>query len=200
MGQVSIAVLKRVAFRGAVQEFSNTYHYGSIDSNPIFGTGKQLTDEVVAFEKSIHSNVVTFVNVKMWSSGGTIAQNEMIYEENLTGVGSQQPTPSMDRERAYLFSWKAGKNSRGKPVYLRKWFHLCGNFGGVVINAGILDNTAGFAAADRTIMEDKIDEITRIGSAAEWGMIAESGRERDAGKPICHRFLEHHQLGDQWRG
>ena len=200
MAQIGISIKKRVAFRDSVQHFSNTYHYASVDNEPNEAGARGLVDELVAFEKSCHSTAVTFVEARVWSSGGTIEQNRMIGTFALSGQGSASTSASMDRERAFLVSWPAGRNSRGKPVFLRKWFHACGFFAAVSLTSSVMDNTTGFSAADRAAIAAKADEITRIGNVEAWGLVAESGRERDGGPPIAHRYLEHHQLGDEWRG
>lgn len=200
MGQISISITKRCAYRDSVQHFSNVYTYRSADSNPVFDTAGLLIDEVANIEKKFHSLDVTFVKGRCWSSGGTRAENKMIAERVLSGAGIQQPVPQLDRERALLVMWRAGKDTRGKPVYLRKWYHTLGNLAGVVFSASILEQKTGFTAQQRADMAAAITQITRIGALQEWGLTAESGRERDGGEPIVHKYLEHHQLGDEWRG
>jgi hypothetical protein len=175
------------------------YTYGSIDSNPIFGTGANLINDVVNAEKPLHSSAVTYVRGRMWSSGGTIAQNEMIKDIALTGTGNQTADATLDRERAVLVMWKAGKDTRGKPVYLRKWYHSCGNCATVVMSDPVKANTTALSSSQQSLIATQADILTRIGVSEEWGLIAMSGRERDGGPPTVHRYLEHHQLGDEWR-
>jgi hypothetical protein len=199
VGQISIAIIKRVAFRDSLQHFSNVYTYGSIDSNPIFGTGANLINDVVSAEKPLHSSAVTYIRGRMWSSGGTIAQNQMLTDIALTGTGNQPADATLDRERAVLVMWKAGKDSRGKPVYLRKWYHSCGSCATVAMSDPVKANTTSLSATQQGLIATQADILTRIGAGEEWGLIAASGRERDGGPPTVHRYLEHHQLGDEWR-
>lgn len=199
MGQISISITKKVTFRDSVQHFSNVYTYGSVDSNPIFGTGANLIEQVADLERALHSTDVSFVKGRMWSSGGTKEQNEMIVEIPLTGTGNTTGNASQDRERAVLVMWKAGKDSRGKAVYLRKWYHSCGSIAGVSFTAGHLQNTTKLSDTNRAEIATAVDGLTRIGNLNEWGLIAASGRERDGDPPTCHPYLEHHQLGDEWR-
>lgn len=197
---MSISITKKVAFRDSVQEFSNVYTYGSLDPADE-AAARSILPEIVAFEKSIHSSAVTFVRARVWSSGGTIVANQMLYQEALSGTGtSAMSAGSFDRERAYLVLWPAGKDVRGKPVTLKKWYHTCGVWPGTAASTAVIENTTGLLAADRTTIATKADEITRVGATEAWGMVADSGRERDGGPPVSHRYLEHHQLGDQWRG
>lgn len=198
MGQLTISVTKAVSFRDSVQEFSNVYTYGSID-NANREAAIACSDEVVAYERTIHAQVVQFRRLRVWSSGGTIAQNVMLYQENLSGTGAQGNEGGIDRERAYLVMWPAGKDRRGKPVFLRKWYHLCTSWPGTSLTTAMRENVQSLAASDRETIAASADTITRVAPFEGWGLIADSGRERDGGNPIAHRYFEHHQMGDQWR-
>lgn len=202
MAQIGITIVKRTAFRDSTQEFSNTYHYGSVAPLPSETRALALIDELVAIEKTCHSNAVTFVRASLWSSGGTPAQNQMIAQKLLTGVGGGAANANVDKERAVLVQWSAGVDNRGRGVRLRKWFHVCGNMGAVAFTGGLLDNTTGFTTAQRTDIKNLVQPLTRIGAGIEeYGLVAESGRERTGdGNPVAHKYFEHHQLGDQWRG
>jgi hypothetical protein len=199
---IAISITKRCAFRDAVQEFSNVYHYEAATPGVLASEAELLLDELVTFEKSIHSTVVTFVHGRVWKAGGTIAENTMIFEKVLTGTGSAAASTVLDRERAWLIQWNAGVDSRGHKVKLRKWFHTCGNFGSVGIpSSNHVTNENAFSSTMRTAVAGKADEITTIGPTPEgWELVAESGRQRDGGPPEAHKFLEHRQFGNQWRG
>lgn len=200
MAQIGVSITKRTAFRDSTQEFSNVYHYGSVEPWPTAGQAEGIIDEIVAEEQKWHSTSVEFVYARCWSSGGTTAENNMITEKALAVVGLAATAAYIDRERAFLVMWPAGLDSRGKKVYLRKWYHTCGIFPGVMMPDGISGNTTGFSEADRGTIATAVDAITRVGNLEEWGLVAKSGRERDGGPPIAHRYFEHHQMGDQWRG
>ncbi len=199
MPRFGISILKSTAFRDSIQEFSNIYFYAGIGTMPNAAQANVLIDGLVAKEKGFHSTGVTFIRGMLWKADGTKAQNEMITQKPLSGEGTKPITPGLDRERAFLVQWPAGKNSRGKPVYLKKWYHSCGQFGGFQITAGHMSNLTGFSSSERAEIANSADAVTRIGSSDEWGLVANSGRERDGGPPIAHRYLEHHQLGDMWR-
>lgn len=200
MSQITIAITKRAAFRDGTQEWQNVYTYGSLALHPDEALSKQYIDEVVTKEKAFHSTAVSFVYGRCWRSGGSNAENVMLGEKGLTGTGSTSPLTAMDIERAFLFQWPAGTDSKGRPVRLKKWYHCIGTIASVAISNAILANQTGFTAGQRDSMEAVVDGLTRIGSSV-WGLIADSGRERSGdGYPVAHKYLEHHQLGDQWRG
>ena len=200
LGQITISITKRAAFRDSTQEWQNVYCYGSAGLNPSQAAAEALIDEVTTKEKTFHSTLVSFVLGRCWSSGGSIAENEMIAEKTLSGTGSTATSTANDLERAVLIQWPAGFDSKGRPVKLKKWYHVHGSIGGVTLSNAILQNFTGFTAANRTAIEAAVGVLTRIGTSV-WGLKAESGRERSgSGDPIAHRYYEHHQLGDMWRG
>lgn len=201
MAQISISVEKSVSFRGAVQHFSNTYVYGSAGLTPDAALAEQLLDEVVAQEKTFHATTVAFKRGRVWTSGGTKAENNMIFQKVLTGTGALSPA-GQDPERAVLVYWHAGFDIRNKKVFLRKWYHTCAStFNTVPIGTNAYSQEIPFTTAQRQLIAAKVDPLTRIGNLA-FGLIAESGRQRDPqnAPPEAHKWLEHHQLGEQWRG
>jgi hypothetical protein len=200
MSMLGITVTKQTVFRDSVQEFHNTYHYGSLEAAQIDEAGALvLIDELVGLERTFHATPVTFVRARCWSAGRSRALNVMVAEKSLSGTGTMSASSGFDKERAYLIQWAAGKDVRGNPVTLKKWYHSCGFFGAHTLGSGVLDQSIGFTTADRTAIANKADGVTRLGQAEQWGMVAASGRERDGGPPTAHKYLEHHQLGDQWR-
>lgn len=203
MGQISVSITKRIAFRDSLQEFSNVYTYGSaLPNSEALLTANEIIDDIVASEKKLISASATFVHARMWSSGGTISENQMLYEKDLTGTGTPTAEVTLDRERAILFQWPAGKDSRGRTVYLRKWYHICGiSPGGAGIGTSVVANLTGLSTSTKATLAAIGGEFNRVGISADWGLIAESGRERDTNdNPIVHPYLEHRQLGDMWRG
>lgn len=196
MPQAAIAIVKSVTFRGAKQEFSNVYHYryGVGGAAPALA---QVT-EIVNIEKDLHSTDVAFDRYAIWTSGGTKEQNQMIAQGTLSGTGNQGTSTFLDRERAVLMQWPAGLSSTGKPVYLRKWFHSCGHFAGIVITDAHARNTTAFTEAQRDTMSARANDLRLIGEVDQFMLVAESGREH-TGAGRVHKWLEHRQLGDQWR-
>lgn len=201
MPRLGVSITKSTSFRGATQEFSNTYYYemGTMPDEAAAGT---LIDNLVTLEKTFHSTLVTFVRGRLWSQIGSPSQNNMINQHNLSGTGARAAVSGMDKERAFLFRLRAGVDSRGNPVYLRKWYHSCGVFiSGLVVSSTILDNTTGFSTTERGNMVTAMQAIGDAnGSAGVPKICAKGGRLPDVGAGWSgHQFLEHHQLGDMWR-
>lgn len=201
MARIGVSITKSVTFRGATQEFSNVYYYQG-GTLPDASGADAIIDAIVAAEKSWHSTVVTFVRGRLWSQEGSPAANNMISQKNLSGTGTQNADASLDRERAYLFRIRAGVDVRGNPVYLRKWYHSCGVFDVAVgLSAALTGNTGAFSSGQRTTMSTKVDGLKNLSQAGGgWSLCAKGGRNFNAGENfLAHQYLEHHQLGDQWR-
>lgn len=159
-------------------------------------------DNMVAKEKTFHSSLVTFVRGRLWKQTGDKATSEMISQKNLSGTGARTADAGMDRERAFLFRLRAGVDSRGNPVYLRKWFHACGSFvGSTAVTSSVQSNASGFSQADRDAQVAQMQGIgDGAGSTGAPKLCAKGGRLPDTGANwSAHQFFEHHQLGDQWR-
>jgi hypothetical protein len=202
MSRIGVSITKTIAFRGGNQEFSNVYYYENAGALPDQTQAEGIIDTLTGWEKTWHSTLVTFTRGRLWSQGGSPGSNNMIFQKNLSGTGAQAVVTSMDRERAYLFRLRAGSDSRGNPVYLRKWYHSCGLFdGAVAVGTTILDNTTGFTAGNRTALANKADTVrTMVANGGPWELVSKGGRQFTTGEQFqAHQYLEHHQLGDMWR-
>jgi hypothetical protein len=204
MARIGIAITKSTAFRDSVQEFSNVYYYENLAGLPSESEALGLIDELTAFEKTIHANDVTFVRGRCWSQVGAPSANAMLGQKALSGVGALTPDSALDKERAILIRIRAGVDSRGNPVYLRKWFHAHAALSGMggAFAGSITANTTGFSQAQRDAAVTATQTMGAIGGGTEpWKLCAKSGRFPTAGAPFeAHKYLEHHQFGDMWRG
>lgn len=201
MPRIGVSITKSTPFRNSVQEFSNVYYYDVLNL-PTVAQADTIIDNLTALEKTFHSNIVTFVRGRLWSETGNKATSEMISQKNLSGLGARSSAQVIDKERAWLFRLRAGVDSRGNPVYLRKWFHACGEFVvGQGISTGLSGNTTGWTAGERSAQVAAMNGIGDAnGSPLTPKLCAKSGRQSNTGATWdAHQYLEHHQLGDQWR-
>jgi hypothetical protein len=199
--RIGISITKSVAFRNSTQEFSNVYYYDGLGGVPSVSEADGLIDTATARVKTFHAASVTFVRGRLWTETGNKATNEMVSQKNLSGTGARTAS-ILDKERAYEFHLRAGVDSRGNPVYLRKWFHACGEFvSGQSIPSSLIEQSGSWTQAQRDAQVAAMNSIGGIGSGATQGVLsAKSGRLPTAGSTWqAHAFLEHHQLGDQWR-
>lgn len=201
MPRIGVSITKSTPFRNSVQEFSNVYYY-EVTSEPTVAQADTIIDNLTALEKTLHASNVTFVRGRLWSQGGSPSTNNMISQKNLSGTGARAINLTQDKERAYLFRLRAGVDSRGQPVYLRKWFHVCGDIvSGQTATSSIQANNTGWSTAERAAQVAAMNAVGDAnGSPLAPKLCAKSGRLPDAGATWnAHQFLEHHQLGDQWR-
>jgi len=202
MARFGVNVLKRVAFRQGTQHFGNTYYYDDPLGTPGLTTLEALVDAVVASERSRHATTVTFVRGRLWSQIGTPSQNQMLVDKSLSGTGSATAQSDIDRERAFLVRFRAGVDTLGRPVYLRKYWHLNAAVGGSAITSAQNANIDELSTTHRTALENFGNEVKQytLGTPAHtFTLVAKGGRPID-GATLAHRFFEHHQLGDEWRG
>lgn len=201
MARVGVSITKSTSFRNATQEFSNVYYF-ECASLPSASEADALIDNLTAQEKGMHSTAVTFVRGRCWSQVGDKASNNMISQKALSGAGTTVAGSNFDKERAWLFRWRAGNDSRGNAVYLRKWYHSCGaGPGNNPPTQQNLENVSTISNGSRTAMEATVSGIQSITAAGiSYSLRAKSGRQMNAGEtPHAHNYLEHRQLGDQWR-
>lgn len=201
MVRIGVSITKSTAFRDSTQEFSNVYYFEGTGSLPSASGADAIIDDIANKEKTMHSTAVSFKVGRVWSHGGSPGSNNMISQKNLTGNGGMTTVNGFDKERAFLLRARAGTDSRGNTVYLRKWYHSCGQLdGGVPVSSSNLDNSTGFSTVDRNAMATKANAVlTSSAGGGGWELVAKSGRQRTSGAFEAHKYLEHHQLGDQWR-
>lgn len=126
----------------------------------------------------------------------------MISQKNLSGAGARASISAFDPERAFLFRLRAGNDSRGNPVYLRKFYHSNGQFTGTVVTSAThLSQAQGYTGAEKTTFQNAMSAIGDAnGSPLVPKICAKGGRQPGAGNTWeAHTWLEHHQLGDMWR-
>jgi hypothetical protein len=201
---VGVTITKEMPFRDSVQPFSNMYFYNNgAGSVPSEAQALAMIDELVAIEKTWHTTTTTFIFARLWHQTLLQLTTVMLAQKALSGTGAVSEITFMDKERAYLFRWRAGNDSRGNPVYLRKWYHCNGIFPGATSIANdVHANKIGFTTAQRDAMEANVENVADLtAGGGGWDLCAKSGRALSQGKtPVCHPYLEHHQLGDAWRG
>lgn len=201
MAIFGVSIEKSSSFRGANQIFANVYHYQDAGGAPSDADLESLLDQLVVIEKAFHANSVNFVRGRVWSAGGTQAANQMRVDKALAGAGGLVNDVSYDRERAVLVRWRAGVDSRGRPVYLRKFWHVMSTtFDAAAWGSGVYGNTAQIAQARRDGFETTADQVASLTAGGTVFTLCGPNGRNITGDTECHPYLEHHQLGEMWRG
>jgi hypothetical protein len=203
VAHVGVEVKKRVAFRDSTQEFSNIYYYKWLGLDPQESLAIECMDRLVLLEKAIHATSVTFISARLWTAGGTKAENKMVAQKGLSGTGSLTPVSGLDAERAFLIKWNAGLSVTNKPVSNKKWYHAQAGIGGVAVSSQHTSQATGYDTAQREAIRVKVADFNPLvfGSpGAVTATLTNKAGDRDADTTaIPYRYLEHHQLGDAWR-
>lgn len=192
---------KTTSFRGVAQPFGNTYYY-QMDATLTQANAIECLDSLVAKERPLFASSVTFVKGRAWTAGGTKQENNMIAQKAYSSVGTAGGGgTTLDKERAILVRFRAGNDSRGNPVYLRKWWHVdLQVINATTLSNGVLQNTEQLPTGVRTFLETQANGFkTLSGPGFNGDLRSEKNRPID-GPTTAHPYYEHHQLGDQWRG
>jgi hypothetical protein len=196
-----VSIEKTVLFRDFQQPFANVYYYrepGVVVAGQ--ATLDALLDFIVAKEKAFHGVGITFMQGRIWTTNtGSRETNVMQVQRNLSGTGALANLAGQTAEMAYLIQWPAGLSVRNKPVYLRKWYHTKAHPPGQTLDSAQLSNQTQMSSAQRNAIATPANDLRSITVLnATFDLIAKSGRNT-TGPAVCHRYFEHHQLGDQWR-
>lgn len=127
MAAPGVTLVKSFTYRGAAEEFSNTYHFvGDAPSNDTdWGT---LVMALVALEKTLMVADVTYERAYCYENTDddsvftydiAVAHSGTVGTVSLTTGESVAPG-----DAAAWVRWKTARtNTHGKPIYLRKYFH-----------------------------------------------------------------------------
>lgn len=125
--QPSITIVKRFTYRGALEEFSNTYHFSG--TTPATAAAwKTLADAMIAAEAPTVPADVGFVNAYGYEAGNdhSVAQIDYRIAPNtvVTGSFSLGAASLAPGDVAATTRWPTPDlTSRGKRIYLRKFWH-----------------------------------------------------------------------------
>lgn len=128
MAAPGITVVKTFTYRGAPEEWSNTYHFhGTAPTTP---TGwRALVDAFITQEKAILWNGVTITRAicyedtthsSVYSYDLAAFGGVVVGTIDVTSVGARQ----QEGDTCYEIRWPTGRiTSKSKPIYLRKYYH-----------------------------------------------------------------------------
>lgn len=197
---IEVTTPKRCAYRGSVEGFSNVYIYRLLTSAISEEVAQALADEVIENERALHGpsvqHVACNISTPLYLNSDVTAFYQFPYDSALPGSA-----PTMDPERAIFIQWPAGRNVKNRPVTLRKWYHPCDvNIEQVTFTSGMQAQQSQITSTLRGILATVAQNLAQIGPGpADFiELVSPTNRER-TGPAVCYPWLEHHELGEQWR-
>jgi hypothetical protein len=130
----AVVLVKRFTYRGTAEEWSNKYHF--VETPPSTPTGwKTLVDGLSAIEKQVYTASVHVVRAYCYTDGSL----DSVYTVDYTALGAEiagtlttGTGTVMSGDQATWIRWATAKrNTKGKTVYLRKYYH-----GGMLASPG----------------------------------------------------------------
>jgi hypothetical protein len=151
--QTGLTLVKRFTYRGdPTEEFSNTYHFtGDVPADNT--AWKALADALILQEKTLYTSQAAVVRAYGYDSDADDAHAVWVFDY-LAAAASVPGTLALGAgtytagDQAAWVRWKTSRlNSKGKPIFLRKYFHSLVT-GGTGIGGADLTATAWQTAAN----------------------------------------------------
>jgi hypothetical protein len=125
---VGVILVKRMSYRTQQEEWSNEYHFTG--ATPADATAwKALADALITQEKTCYVAGVTVVRAYGYDSDAANAHAVWSYDyaansASVPGTLTSTSAVIASGDQAAWVRWKTSRlNTKGKPIYLRKYFH-----------------------------------------------------------------------------
>jgi hypothetical protein len=125
MAAAGITLIKTFTYRGAPEEWSNTYH---LDGHPTTDADwRTAVDDLISYEKSCYSPRTEVVRALCYEDTDADSVYTYILADfagNVPGILPADSGPVAPGDCAVWVRWNTGlRSSSGKAIYLRKYFH-----------------------------------------------------------------------------
>lgn len=122
----SLTIVKQFTYRGAPEEFSNTYFMtGDLPASP--SSWKTLADAVIADEAPLYLATTKLIRAIGHQAGQSVAVWDYDYlaaSEEVDGTYTGTSATPQSGDTAAWIRWSTDqRTSKGKPIYLRSYYH-----------------------------------------------------------------------------
>jgi hypothetical protein len=146
----SITIVKTFTYRGAPEEWSNTYHFTN-DAPTTQARWKALSDAIIAAEKLCFDSSVTFTSAYGHKAGVKARDWFFNYASPGPAVAGTLSAPANGRQAgdaALWLRWATDQlTSKGKPIFLRSYYHS------IFANGPLFSNVDNANSAQKTALE-----------------------------------------------
>jgi hypothetical protein len=144
VANVRLVTIKRFTYRGTTEEWSNIYHFtGTQPANSAAWT--TIAAAMKNLEASVLPSNQTLTEWYAYNDGSETADFHGTHTSSNVGTLATTGGVILPGDAAVWVRWSTGEtNSRGKPIYLRKYFH------GAIGTTGNIDTVL---AAQKTALE-----------------------------------------------
>lgn len=161
MAAPGVVVYKTFSYRGAPEEWGNTYHFVG-DAPSTDSDWRDLVDALIDLEKEVLLDSITIERAICYAD----TDDPSVYSYDLAAFAGVVPgaisnsslgATIQEGGSSYMARWNTGRRStKGKPIYLRKYWHpaLSGGSGPDAVNATLVPIVATFAS---TVMSSSGD-------------------------------------------
>lgn len=171
MAEPGITSIKSMTYRGAVEEWGNTYHFdGDPPANP--ADWLTLASYLALLEKAVlpsEQSIVRFYCYEDTDDHSVLTIDADTPFAPVTGTLTfSSPKAYAPGDAAMWIRWKTARvNSNGNPIYLRKYYH------GVILNSPGTDGDTIY-----TTQKDALDTLAGLLNSAvgDWpGLVGPDG-------------------------
>lgn len=154
MAAPGVVLYKTFTWRGATEEWGNTYHFvGDAPSTP--ADWRSLVDDLIALESPMINSEVTIERAICYED----TSDPSVYSYNLAAFGgvvtggfnaAAGGYHNQEGGTTHMVRWDTGRrSSKGKAIYLRKYYHPAASTNGQqdVVASGLVALAATFALA-----------------------------------------------------
>lgn len=193
MVRVGVALTKQFPYRNTQEEFTNVFTYEVPTAD--IATAQNLVAALLAHEKANHASIVKFTKSRVWTTGGTPAENVTIYISDLADFGTLGEDPGMHAQACYEVQWKTDRPSAtGKPVYLRKYLRSFATYASTGLTAGVYAGSTPLPTPIKTALQAYADKLNPlVTSSGNYDLIAPSGRKVTA-RATMPTYMSLHEL------